>query len=68
VVKKLDKIGCNVMLSNSDTDFIKRLYKNYNIHTVKASRMINCNGSGRGKINEIVVTNYETKEQKQTVL
>jgi len=60
VFKKLDKKSCKVMLSNSDTEFIKNLYKEYkqNIHIVKANRMISCNGAGRGKINEIVVTNY----------
>lgn len=58
VFKKLDKKGCFVMLSNSDTKFIKDLYSDYNIHLVQATRMINCNGDKRGKINEIVVTNY----------
>lgn len=58
VFKKLDKKGCSVMLSNSDTKFIKDLYPNYNIHLVQATRMINCNGDKRGKINEVVVTNY----------
>ena len=55
---KLDKKGCFVMLSNSDTKFIKDLYAKYNMHFVKATRMINCNGDKRGKINEVVVTNY----------
>lgn len=58
VFKKLDKKGCSVMLSNSDTKFIKDLYLDYNIHLVQATRMINCNGDKRGKINEVVVTNY----------
>jgi len=58
VFTKLDKIGCFVMLSNSDTKFIKNLYLDYNIHLVQATRMINCNGDKRGKINEVVVTNY----------
>lgn len=58
VFKKLDEKGCSVMLSNSDTKFIKDLYPNYNIHLVQATRMINCNGDKRGKINEVVVTNY----------
>lgn len=55
---KLNKKGCYVMQSNSDTDFIKELYLNYNIHYVQATRMINCNGDKRGKINEVVITNY----------
>jgi len=56
--KQLDKKGCKVMLSNSDTEFIKNLYKGYNIHFVQASRMINCDATKRGKINEVVITNY----------
>jgi len=58
VFNKLDKKKCKVMLSNSDAKFIKDLYKDYNISFVKATRMINCNASKRGKINEIVVKNY----------
>jgi DNA adenine methylase len=58
VFSQLDKKGCKIMQSNSDTKFIKDLYSNYNIHFVKATRMINCNGDKRGKINEVVITNY----------
>jgi len=58
VFKQLDKKGCLVMLSNSDTEFIKALYSDYSIHVVQASRMINCHGGNRGKIREVVVTNY----------
>jgi len=58
VFRELDKKGCKVMLSNSDTEFIKNLYKGYNIHIVKANRMINCDAAKRGPINEVVVTNY----------
>jgi len=54
----LDKKGANVMLSNSDTKFIKKLYGEYDQKIVKASRMINCDGKGRGKISELVITNY----------
>jgi DNA adenine methylase len=58
VFKKLDKKGCKVMLSNSNTEFIKELYKEYNISFVDANRMINCDGSKRGKIKEVVIRNY----------
>lgn len=56
--RELSKKGCLVMLSNSDTEFIKNLYKEFKINIVKANRMINCDGKGRGKINELVITNY----------
>ncbi len=58
VFEDLDKKKCYVMLSNSDTDFIKNLYKKYKITKVNASRMINSVAKKRGKISEIVVTNY----------
>ncbi|MGE0792874.1 MAG: DNA adenine methylase [Candidatus Woesearchaeota archaeon] len=58
VFKKLDKKKCFVMLSNSNTKFIKDLYKKFKIKLVKATRMINCDGKNRGKINEVVVMNY----------
>lgn len=54
---QLNKTGSKLMLSNSDTDFIKNLYKNYNIHTVNAARMINCVATKRGIIKEVLVTN-----------
>lgn len=66
VFKELDKKGCKVMLSNSDSDFIKMLYKSYHINLVKATRMINCDATKRGKINEVVVTNYPVELLNQT--
>ncbi len=64
VFKELDKKGCKVMLSNSNTKFIKNLYKSYQnkFKFVNARRMINCDGKGRGKIKEIVVRNYKSSE------
>ena len=54
-----------VMLSNSDPknenqsdDFFERAYSGYNIQKVDASRAINSNGARRGKIKELVITNY----------
>ncbi len=58
VFRKLDGKGCKVMLSNSDTPFIKELYKGYKINFVRATRMINCDATKRGAVNEVVITNY----------
>lgn len=57
---ELDNKGVYVMLSNSNTDIIYELYKDYrdNIKTVDANRMINSNSKGRGKIKEVIITNY----------
>lgn len=56
---KLDKKGVKFLLSNSATDFIKDLYKDYNIKVVKAKRAINSNGNARGEVDEVLVRNYE---------
>lgn len=58
VFRKLHKKGVFLMLSNSDTAFIRTLYKGFEIHTVVASRAINCKAEGRGKIPELLITNY----------
>lgn len=60
---ELHKRGCFVMLSNSDTPFINKIYKEIKdkkikIHKIKAGRMINSNAAKRGKINEVLVKNY----------
>ncbi|MDD3492274.1 MAG: DNA adenine methylase [Candidatus Thermoplasmatota archaeon] len=60
VFRDADKRGCLVMLSNSDTDFIRDLYGGYDIQVVKAKRMINCKAEGRGAINELVIRNYQS--------
>lgn len=56
---KLDKKGIKFLLSNSATDFIMDLYKDYNIKVVKAKRNINSNGNARGDVDEVLVRNYE---------
>lgn len=65
--KKLDARGAQLMLSNSDPKnenpddhFFESLYEGFNIRRVQASRMINCDATKRGKINELLVMNYET--------
>ena len=58
VCDELDSMGVQFLLSNSDTQFVNELYKNYNIKKVFASRQINANADGRGKITEVLVRNY----------
>lgn len=58
VFKELADRGVFVMHSNSNTDFIKELYKGYDIEFVEVNRFINSKSSGRGKINEIITRGY----------
>ncbi len=56
--KALDKKGCLLMLSNSNTPLIRKLYVDYEIHVIKARRMINSKVTGRGEVEEIIVRNF----------
>lgn len=62
VYKELSDKGCYVMLSNHNTTLIKELYKDFNIHVIEAKRNINANGKKRGKVEEVIITNYENKK------
>ena len=55
---KLTSKGIKFLLSNSDHPFIRELYRDYEIITVRAKRSINSNGNKRGEINEVLVRNY----------
>jgi len=46
------------MLSNSDTPFIRELYKGYNTEIISAARFISCKANGRNKQNELIIRNY----------
>lgn len=57
--------GAKLMLSNSDPapinptdDFFERIYQGFKIHRVWANRMINSQAYKRGKITELLITNY----------
>lgn len=57
---QLSQNNVYIMLSNSDTPIVRSLYALpfFTIDEVFANRAINCNGAKRGKIIELVITNY----------
>jgi DNA adenine methylase len=46
------------MLSNSDTPFVRSLYKGFTIEQISASRSVSCKGDQRKKENELLIRNY----------
>lgn len=59
---RLHKQGVRVMVSNSDTPFIRELYSGatWHLSTVQAPRSINCKPNGRGSVSELIITDYNT--------
>ena len=62
VFKELDERGVYVMLSNHNTSLVQELYDGYNFHVIEAKRNINSKGNKRGKVEELIITNYVNKE------
>jgi DNA adenine methylase len=74
--KKLGNLGYNWILSNSDVqgktengNFFDELYSDFLITRVEAKRSINSKSEKRGKINELLISNFisdsQTKKQSQ---
>lgn len=57
-IDRLSKVGAKVMLSNSDSNFIRDLYRNYKIIEVESGRSLNCKSDRRGKVKELLIINY----------
>jgi DNA adenine methylase len=51
------------LLSNSSTDLTQKLYSDFKLETIQASRFINNKGNKRGKVEEIIVSPIREKEQ-----
>jgi DNA adenine methylase len=60
IFKKLDARGCKVLLSNSDTEYVRELYADYvkNIRRVTVRRNINSRASKRLGHIELLICNY----------
>ena len=58
VYRQLDARGCRVMLSNSDTPFVRQLYRGFDVRQLMARRLINSKSDRRGQVAEVVVLNY----------
>lgn len=64
-VELMHRKGAKVVVSNSDPknsntddDFFDNIYSSYKIKRVEATRMINCNSEARGKIKELLISNF----------
>lgn len=58
--KMLDYKGVKLLQSNSNSPFIKELYKDFEIIEIKAKRAINCKGDKRGEVTELLIKgNFE---------
>lgn len=64
-VDDMSRKGAKVVVSNSDPknsntedNFFDNIYSTHKIKRVEATRMINCNSEARGKIKELLISNF----------
>ena len=64
-VDDMHKKGAKIVISNSDPknsntedDFFDNIYSSHKIKRVEATRMINCQAQARGKIKELLISNF----------
>lgn len=55
IFKQLVKRGCHVLLSNSDSELIRNLYRDYQQVEIQAPRFINSKAAGRSSIAELLI-------------
>lgn len=64
-VDDMDKKSAKIVISNSDPknsnaddNFFDNIYSAHKIKRIEATRMINCNSEARGKIKELLISNF----------
>ncbi|HYU15335.1 MAG TPA: DNA adenine methylase [Candidatus Acidoferrum sp.] len=55
VARELVRRGCSVLVSNSDTEFVRELYRGFAIDVVDCGRAINSKASARGPQRELLI-------------
>ncbi|MBS2040177.1 DNA adenine methylase [bacterium] len=55
IFKQLVKRGCHVLLSNSASDLVRNLYRDYQQVEIQAPRFINSKSAGRSSIAELLI-------------
>lgn len=66
--RKLDDIGCKVMLSNSATPWIMSQFKGYHHEIVKANRLCAGKTEDRVPVDEIVIMNYKPIKKQHNLM
>jgi DNA adenine methylase len=61
VMVKMTRQGSKCLLSNADTEYIRKLYDYdfFEIISVQAKRPINSDSAGRGSVNEVLIKNWK---------
>ena len=65
VVRELDRRGCKVVLSNSNSELVRELFEGYTIDVLRTRRPINRNTAERDGWDEVVVHNLDSMGRRR---
>jgi len=64
---RLNEMGAKVLLSNSNSDYVKSLYDKHRILKVKSQRNINCDAKRRRDHHDLIITNFSKNKKIKNV-
>ena len=59
--ERLNEVGSKVVLSNSNSDYVKTLYRKFDVMKIKSTRNINCDPDKRKDHYDLIILNYDKK-------
>lgn len=62
--KELNKKEVKFMVSNHNTKLINEIYSEFKIEVIKARRLVGGKGASREDVEEVIITNYERKQNQ----
>ena len=60
--KELSRRGCKALLSNSNTEEVRKIYHSYHLQKVEALRAISCKADTRKGHTELIINNYTRRQ------
>jgi len=67
VFRDLDNKGCVLMMTNADTELVRKLYRGFRLTPLSVTRYVTCK-STRHRVDELVITNYKPEPLGQREL
>jgi DNA adenine methylase len=59
--ERLSQVGSKVVLSNSNSEYVKTLYRKFDAIKIKSTRNINCDPGKRKDHHDLIILNYDKK-------
>ena len=66
--ERLSQVGSKVVLSNSNSDYVKTLYRKFDAIKIKSTRNISCDPEKRKDHYDLIILNYDKKIKDKKII